>query len=192
MKIQSKDNRIKEITYLFFPQMSLSSAAWPSKWSTLDHHILITAQVIQRNHSSHECGNSRGNILVCREHCHFSLTPMFIYPRARGSGRLLPNLRWHRKSRAPCGPALPGSPWCSHRGQSTCTPSISPSAIALPPTQLLRTQLEAIALASSKACRVADGEVFCYPSRLINSLCLQQLSTRTNKALRSSTAAPCF
>ena len=81
MKIQSKDNRIKEITYLFFPQMP--------KLRSLTQQTVQTKH-LRTSHFNCSSGNPEESPLsrilqfkrehrdFSKEHCHFSLTPMFI------------------------------------------------------------------------------------------------------------------
>lgn len=161
MKIQSKDNRIKEITDLFFPWMPSGSAAQPStppKWSTFAHHLLITARVI---HAAVQKGTPRlfkGAPSV--------LSNSLIYPReSTGLWQTMAKLLLKLRAQS-----FPGA---SDELAGPMRALRQPLALA--PLQPGPTQLEAITPTSSRAERVADGESSGYQSGLKSSRCLQQL-----------------
>lgn len=117
------------------------------------------------------------------------LTPMSTYPRVPGSGRLVPSLgRGFAEVSCYKAPTFAGDAVAQAQRPLAL---LQPLRHPLLPRQPLHVQLEASTF-TSKAERVADGDIFCYQSRLINSRCLQRLSTTTNKALCSITSAPWF
>jgi len=149
MKIQSKDNRIREITYVLptdaFKLCSLTQQTVQtkhletlhSKYSSGDPEESPLSRILQfkREH--------RG---FSTEHCHFPLVSARPLLNCAGFANVAYS---HATHKAPSSP-LAADAVTTGRAPAH-PPSFSPSDIALPPMQLVHIQLEAITFASSKA-----------------------------------------